>query len=320
MRQLALVLALAFASTAAADYMRAQAFIRIRGFTVESPGKVEYECFACFNESITGTHQINDGAVGAVVVHRFGPTSGIFRVTAYENTVIASTVYEHCYRAHLSATASHGASAGSGSSLACAPPKPKTQVGGPLIGDPGSDPDDGRESPIVIDVDGGGYRFTSTADGVLFDIRNDGSPVQMAWTRASTEQAFLAIDRDGSGAIEHGGELFGNHTPLESGKLASHGFEALAELDMSGDGIVDARDPGWSRLLLWTDRDHDGRSSATELQPVATSSVLALRTDYQLMGRRDRHGNEIRYMSVATFRHKSGDRTRQYYDVFLTCD
>jgi hypothetical protein len=320
MRRSIFALAMLAASTAAADYIRVETNIKIWGFTVESPGKVTYECSFCLNESISGTHQINDGAGGTAAIHSFGPTVGLFRVLSYEQTISGGTIYDHCYRAYLSASGSYGASGGSGSPIACAPPKPKTTVGGPYDSDPGSDPDDGKESPIIIDVDGGGYRFTSIADGVLFDIRNDGNPPQIAWTRANRELAFLAIDRDGNGAIENGAELFGNHTPLQSGKLAGNGFEALAELDLSGDGIVDERDPGWSRLLLWTDRDHDRRSSATELQPVATSSILALRTDAQLLGRRDRHGNEIRFMSVAMFRHESGQRSRQYYDVFLACD
>jgi len=320
MRWLLVTLVMATASVAAADHISVIVGIDMGGFTVFSTGQVTYECSFCLNESITGTHQINDGSLGVVATRSFGPTSGLWRVLSYNDTISAATIYEHCYQARLSATGSHGASGASGSGTRCAPKKPATQVGGPYNPDAGSDPDDGKESPIIIDVDGGGYRFTSKEDGVVFDIRNDAKPTLIAWTRANTELAFLAMDRDGSGSIENGAELFGNHTPLASGHLARNGFEALAELDLSGDGVVDARDPGWSRLLLWTDRDHDGRSSTTELQPVATSNITALRTDHHWLGRRDRHGNEIRWMSVATFRHRTGERTRQYYDVFLACD
>jgi hypothetical protein len=320
MRRALLALAILLGPALCADHISVLTGIQMGGFNVFSTGSVTYECSFCLYASITGTHQINDGGVGVVASRSFGPSSGMMRVTSYNDSISAATVYEHCYQAYLSATGSYGASNASGSGTMCAPKKPSTSVGGPYYGDSGSDPDDGKESPIVIDVDGGGYRFTSKADGVLFDIRNDGTPARMAWTRPNTEQAFLAVDRDGSGAIDNGAELFGNHTPLESGQLAKNGFEALSELDMSGDGVVDASDPAWSRLILWTDRDHDGRSSATELQPVATSSIIALRTDHHWLGRRDRHGNEIRFMSTVTFRHRSGDRTRQYYDVFLACD
>jgi hypothetical protein len=86
-------------------------------------------------------------------------------------------------------------------------------------------------SPIVIDVGGAGYRFTSAAQGVRFNIRNDGVPVQIAWTRLGIENAFLALDRNGNGRIDSGAELFGDHTPLRSGGIASNGFVVLAELE-----------------------------------------------------------------------------------------
>ena len=65
--------------------------------------------------------------------------------------------------------------------------------------------------------------------------------------------------------------MFGNFTPLRSGERAAHGFEALSELDENRDGNVDADDAGWQNLLLWTDRNRDGLSTADELQPIAGS-------------------------------------------------
>lgn len=172
-------------------------------------------------------------------------------------------------------------------------------------------------SPIVLDLGDGTYRFTSMTDGVQFDIRNSGQPVQMSWTRAQAETAFLAMDRNADGQITSGAELFGDNTPLRSGAIAGNGFAALSEFDDDGDGLVDASDAVWERLLLWTDRNHDGKSSPDEVQPISRSVLVALETEYGWVGRRDQWGNELRYMSH--YRVKSGGATsrRLYYDAFF---
>ncbi len=153
-------------------------------------------------------------------------------------------------------------------------------------------PDEGRESPIILALDEGRYALTSVSDGVQFDIRNDGRPVQIAWT-SSVSNVLLAMDRDRNGSIDDGAELFGNHTPLLSGSTASHGFEALAELDDNVDGVIDALDPAWANLLLWADMDHDGVSAPRELQPITASDVTAIGTTPVLVGRKDRFGNVL---------------------------
>ncbi|HEX6087877.1 MAG TPA: hypothetical protein VF266_25315 [Thermoanaerobaculia bacterium] len=96
------------------------------------------------------------------------------------------------------------------------------------------------DTPIVLDLAGRGYHLTSVADGVMFDLRDDGSPRRTGWTSQESEVAFLAWDRNGNGAIDSGAELFGNATPLRSGARAANGFAALAELDANHDGILDA--------------------------------------------------------------------------------
>ena len=61
------------------------------------------------------------------------------------------------------------------------------------------------------------------------------------WPMANTP--WLALDRDGNGAIEDGSELFGSGTRLASGARARNGFEALRELDSNGDGVVSHETP-----------------------------------------------------------------------------
>ena len=171
--------------------------------------------------------------------------------------------------------------------------------------------------PIIIDLGDQSYRLTSVSDGVTFDARNEGHAIRTAWTRVGVENAFLARDRNANGRIDTGAELFGNYTPLRSGVLAQNGYEALAELDDNHDGVVNNGDGAWTTLLFWTDRNHDGTSSADELQPVSESSVIGLETERHLIGRKDQWGNEFRYMAHLRVQHAHAESRKSFYDVFL---
>ena len=183
------------------------------------------------------------------------------------------------------------------------------------------DPD--CDTPILLNLGPGPYDLTSAADGVRFDIRADGSPRKVAWTSRGSEVALLALDRNGNGSVDSGAELFGSATMLASGARAKHGFEALAELDADGDGLLSPHDPAWTSLVLWTDRDHDGSSAAGEMQRLADSRLEWLSTgSVHQVNRRDAWGNLFRYMSRAGIRVSDTGNAREvpYYDVFLTSE
>jgi len=56
-------------------------------------------------------------------------------------------------------------------------------------------------SPIIVDVDGSGFRLTSAADGVRFDFFDTGIPIKISWTASYSTNAFLTLDRNGNGQI-----------------------------------------------------------------------------------------------------------------------
>jgi hypothetical protein len=171
-------------------------------------------------------------------------------------------------------------------------------------------------SPIVLDLGDGGYQLSTKYDPVVFDIDATGSPIRLAWTASGAPMAFLALDQNGNGTIDDGSELFGNHTPLPSG-VAANGFDALAQYDANHDGIVDANDPVWSSLLLWTDLNHDGISQAWEIVPVSQSSVTAIGLEYHWTGRRDQSGNTFRYESKVWIDNGHRSTSRPVYDIFF---
>lgn len=183
----------------------------------------------------------------------------------------------------------------------------------------------GCVSPIIIDVGRNGYRLTDSRGGVLFDLDADGIPEQVSWTHQDSDEAFLAMDRNGNGRIDDGSELFGNNTPVFPGVrtlTARNGFEALGFLESPDYGIsqadetIDARDQVFGRLLLWTDRNHNGVSEPDELQPLSESEIRGLGIAYSENGRRDEHGNLFRQKGTVLYENGRAP----YYDVWLRTD
>ena len=204
----------------------------------------------------------------------------------------------------------------------------RAQCGGPVDCGTGEESGDHPPlcSPIIIDLSGNGLRLTDSINGVRFDIAGTGRPVQLAWTQAGSQAAFLALDRNGNGAVDSGQELFGDFTPQPSSPNPN-GFLALAEFDKpenggNGDGVIDSRDAVFSQLRLWIDANHDGVSQPSELFTLPSQGVYSISLNYKEAMRRDRFGNQYRYrarVNVDSTPTEPDSSVGQFaYDVFLT--
>ena len=154
-------------------------------------------------------------------------------------------------------------------------------------------------SPVVIDVNGDGIALTGASDGVDFDLNGNGIRDRLGWTIAGSDDAWLALDRNGNGTIDNGAELFGDFTPQPPASN-KNGFLALAEFDKpanggNGDGVIDCRDSVFGQLRLWQDVNHNGVSEAEELHTLESFNVKALEFDFRESKRVDGFGNEYRY-------------------------
>lgn len=129
-------------------------------------------------------------------------------------------------------------------------------------------------SPVVLDFTGKGMvktvgRMNSKAK---FDLDANGIQEQTGWI--SQGSALLALDLNANGKIDDGAELFGEATQvLSSGKAGVNGYKALAQYDSNKDGIVDRKDPIFSKLVVWFDLNGDGKSQSFEMKSMASAGM-----------------------------------------------
>jgi hypothetical protein len=167
-------------------------------------------------------------------------------------------------------------------------------------------------SPLILDLDGDGVTLGTPENGPRFDLLGTGSEVQASWP--SARDGFLALDRNGNGAIDGALELFGNAT---GGRHYDDGFAALGELDANGDGVIDRRDPVFAELVVWLDTNGDGRSAPSELQTLGDLGIRRLSLDAERVtgeAQWDAHANRIPLVSHFDF---CGGRSAALVDAYL---
>lgn len=117
-----------------------------------------------------------------------------------------------------------------------------------------------RKDPLVINLG----TNTVALDGSRFEFDLDADGVSELIPNISAASGFIALDRNGNGDIDDGGELFGARS--------GNGFADLAALDADRNGWIDEADAAYQDLRIWR-RDEAGTSST---QTLAEAGVGAL--------------------------------------------
>ncbi|CAM3370909.1 Hemolysin-type calcium-binding repeat-containing protein [Asticcacaulis taihuensis] len=128
----------------------------------------------------------------------------------------------------------------------------------------------GDTYPIVLDLGGDGLNLTAVEDSDIIVKTAQGGLSRLGW--ASAADAFLAVDRDGDGAINKLSEI----SFAQDKEGATSDLEGLKTWDTNGDGILNASDENFDKILVWQDLNQNGRSTARELRTLTEAGIIGI--------------------------------------------
>lgn len=173
-----------------------------------------------------------------------------------------------------------------------------------------------KYDPLALDLNGDGIQtIASNASAGLFDHDADGIRTAGGWL--SGDDGWLVYDRNNNGHIDSGRELFGDNTLLNNGRLAQHGYAALAELDTNADGLINALDAEFSKLQVWQDLNQDGLSQDHELFTLQALGIESLNLNHSETIQDLGNGNRLTHLGHYT---KTDGSKGKMGDIDLSAD
>ena len=115
--------------------------------------------------------------------------------------------------------------------------------------------------PLIINY--GGTAASLIGETFEFDLTMDG--IMNNVSLLGEGSGFLAVDWNGDGKINNGGELFGPRS--------GNGFSELRAYDSDGNGWIDENDPIFSKLVVWS-RDKYGNDQIFTLKELGIGAIF----------------------------------------------
>ena len=158
--------------------------------------------------------------------------------------------------------------------------------------------------PLVINLD---TDIAQVSDQkFFFDLDQDGKEEEISSLKSGS--GFLALDINGDGVINDGGELFGTKS--------GNGFADLAKYDSDGNGWIDEADDIWKKLLIWT-KDEDGNDKLYHLSDLGVGAIGLgnVSTQFALNSEKDNQHNAM-IRNTGIFLYENGNvSTVQHLDL-----
>ncbi len=128
-----------------------------------------------------------------------------------------------------------------------------------------------QKDPLMVNF--GGTAAQLQNQSFSFDLQGNGQTVKVALPGSGS--GFLALDANGNGKIDSGAELFGTKS--------GNGFADLARYDKNGNGWIDAADPVFNQLRVWTPSTSGGGTLASLPQVgIAAISLTSTATPFEI--------------------------------------
>lgn len=159
------------------------------------------------------------------------------------------------------------------------------------------------KDPLVINFGGTAAQLTDRT--YSFDLDADGTKDQIAWVQPGS--GFLALDKNGNGAIDDGSELFGAQT--------GNGFAELAAYDEDQNGWIDEADAAYDRLLVWSKSGTTDQQAGLKDRNVGAISLGQVATPFALKNAANEVQGQIRASGVYVKEDGSGVGSVQQIDL-----
>ena len=164
--------------------------------------------------------------------------------------------------------------------------------------------------PIALDLNGDGLDLLTVEASSVVAKTVGGGISKVGWVGPT--DGFLAVDRDGDGAINKLSEL----SFVQDKPGATSDLEGLRTWDSNGDGLLDKNDKDFSRILLFVDANQNGRSTASELRTLEEAGIVAINLGGAATGLTASMVTESFVQNTISFVWADG-RSGQGYDVAL---